>query len=121
VSFLYSSPSSLVSLPMSGFITPVVALAVIVAALLAERPGELDRLMANCRPCPSLPCQAAQEPHSKRGSEWRRWCDLTENLDAGGGAARRRLHLLAAGVVVAGADWPPVLPPLPDLDSGRGR
>jgi hypothetical protein len=101
---------------MSGFITPVVALAAIVAALLAERLGELDRLMANCRPCPSLPCQAAQEPQSERGSEWRRWCDLTENLDARGGAARRRLHLREAGLVVVGADWPPVLAPPPDLD-----
>jgi hypothetical protein len=91
---------------MSGFITPVVALAAIVAALLAEQLGELARRIT----------AAAQEPQSERGSEGRRRCDLAENVDARGGAARRRLHLRGTAVVVVGADWPPVLPPPPDLD-----
>jgi hypothetical protein len=94
---------------MSGFITPVVALAAIVAALLAEQLGELARRITAAAP-------AAQEPQSERGSEWRRRCDLAENVEAGGGAARRRLHLRATAVVVVGADCPAVLPLPPDLD-----
>jgi len=50
------------------------------------------------------------------GCDRRRRCDLAEKLDAGGGAPRRIRHLRATAVVVAGADYPPVLPTPPDRD-----